>query len=733
MQNIKFDHLASLGLLTMGSLAFEIALTRLLSTLFYPPFVYIVLSIAILGIGLGAAIATWRDDWRKESRVPVYMTLAGISALLLTVFAILTASISLAPLLIVLMILPYGFTGLAITSLFSNAPDNSRLLYAADLIGAGLGAILVIPLMNAFGVVNSLLLLAAVFSIAAMLYEENRFALLITIIGAILYGSNLFGGWLNIDMVNLTSQKPIHEALINGGYIIETRNDSFARTDLVQPPQGQPPRIYVDGAAASVMPPASNNDYLKRDIGLFAFATAQPQRVFAIGTGGGLDVWFGLQVGAEEIIAVEVNPQSVALVQDYGRFNSGIYDNSRVTIHVDEGRSVLQRDNSDYDLIFLSQVVTLAAERTGYSLTENAVFTVEAFQAYREHLTPEGYITLKLYDEYTATRALSIAMEMFKAEGLSDIEALQHIIVLLDPSTSPATPLLMIRNTPFLEEESAAIGSAAQHLNFAALYLPGIQSSPPLDAIELNVRSYDEVVADSTLDISAPTDNRPFFYQSERGIPSDLYPLLITLGIILIIGFVLLLVVYQRHHPTNYWPTLLYFSGLGIGFMMVEITVIQQTRLYIGHPTLAITAVLATLLIGGGLGSGLYRFLVPELSTKSIMIALFLLIAILAIWAIGWPMLSDSTFSLAPVGRIFVAALSILPLALFMGIPFAAGLGLVGNYSNRYVAFAWCVNGLMTVVGSVLAIVLAILWGYIAVLVLGAIFYGLSLLAARQL
>jgi hypothetical protein len=308
IQNIKLDHLASLGLLTMSSLAFEIALTRLLSTLFYPPFVYIVLSIAILGIGLGATLAVWRENWREASRIPAYMGFAGLTALFLTIFIIMTASFSLAPLLVLLIALPYFGVGLALTALFSNSPENSRLLYAADLLGAGLGAILVIPLMNTFGTINSLLLIATVFGVATMFYEENRIGLIVTLVSIFIYSSNLFGGWLVIDMANLSAQKPIQEAL-QGGYIAESRTDSFARTDLVQPPGGQPPRIYVDGAAASVVPPATNNDYLQRDIGLFAFATAQPRRVFAIGSGGGLDVWFALQVGAEDIVDIEVNPQ----------------------------------------------------------------------------------------------------------------------------------------------------------------------------------------------------------------------------------------------------------------------------------------------------------------------------------------------------------------------------------------------------------------------------------------
>jgi hypothetical protein len=292
---------------------------------------------------------------------------------------------------------------------------------------------------------------------------------------------------------------------------------------------------------------------------------------------------------------------------------------------------------------------------------------------------------------------------------------------------------MMIRNSPFPTEELTAIGAAAQNQEFVSLYLPGVQSSPPLDAVEQEIRTYEQVVADAYFDISAPTDSRPFFYQFDRGIPSDLFPLLIVLAIVLALGLIAAMVVQRRHQPTAFWPTLLYFSMLGIGFMMVEITLIQQTRLFIGHPSIAITSVLATLLIGAGLGSGLYRFIMPEYSTQSLMIILLVLIVLFIVWTLLWPIISTSTLAFPIIGRLSVAVISLLPLALIMGIPFAAGLQLVGEHSQNYLALAWSVNGLTTVIGSVLAIVLAILWGYWIVFIASAIAYGLAILAISKM
>ena len=268
--------------------------------------------------------------------------------------------------------------------------------------------------------------------------------------------------------------------------------------------------------------------------GFFPFATNQPEDILVIGPGGGLDVWFGLFVEAQSIRAVEVNPASVDLVRGYAEYNGGLYDQPSVEVLVDEGRSILERDDRQYDLIFLSQVITETSERGGYALTENTVYTVEAFETYLDHLTRDGQIALKLYDELTLTRALSIAIKTFNARGLSDAEALQHIAAYTDPATR--LPLLVIQRAAFSEDDSLALGAVANQVGFEPLFLPGVIANPPLDAVVSGERSYADIVAESEADISAPTDDRPFFFQFERGLPGTLRELLWASAAILLLG-----------------------------------------------------------------------------------------------------------------------------------------------------------------------------------------------------
>jgi hypothetical protein len=727
--------LSGLALLSGGGLVLEISLTRLFSTLFYPPYVFAILSLAILGIGLGAAAVTWRAEWRQNDYVPLYAGLASLGTLAVVAFAVLTAARSLQIALLALVVWPYVCIGLALATLFSAHAAASPRLYLADLLGAGLGAVLAIPTLNAWGAINAVLAAAALLGLAGLAFRPRvlpRIPVGMLIVACLALGSNLASGWLRLDVANLATQKPITESLTSGGRLVRTVWDSFARTDLVDPAGGGAYRLYMDGAAGSVMPPAKDNDFLLRDIGFFPFATDQPRRVFIIGPGGGLDVWFGLQSGAQEIVAVEVNPASVALVRAFANYNGNLYGQPAVHVVVDEGRSVLRRSamggqRADYDLISLGQVVTLAAERGGYALTENTVYTIEAFEDYLAHLSPKGQIALKLYDELTLTRALSTALAALRQQGLSDAQALHHVAAFLDPSAQPPVPLLLVRKTAYTQEDALALGAVAQRVGFVPLFLPQVWAQPPLDSLQAGTITFSEIVERSESDISPTSDDCPFFYQFERGIPHSLVPLLWALAAMVLAGAGLLAYAQRQVTPSQLRWAPLYFAALGVGFISIEIAVIQQTRSFLGHPTLAVTTVLAVLLIGGGLGSelaGRWRIRIrpwPALGVVCLVLA----------WLVAWPLFSQGLVATPLPVRVLAVVASLCPLALLMGMPFPLGLRAMSRAGERQVALVWAVNGVMSVVGSAGAVTLAILAGFSRVLVLGLMAYALAALLAR--
>lgn len=719
------DRLLGVSLLSAAGLVLELALTRLISVIYFPPYVFAVLALAVLGIGLGAALSIWFPALRQQQQLPRCAAGAALTTIALLLLLLLTPAPRQIVLVGVLLLLPYFFIGLALTTLFSTNAARSQTLYMADLIGAGLGVLLAIPLLNILAPINTILLAGVLFSLAAYFFHAGRVLALplsVMILSLALLLTNIAYSWLRLDLASIDPQKPIAEALAQpGATILETRWDAFARTDLIQPADGELPRIYMDGAAGSVMPPiVDNTNTLINDIGFFPFATDQPRRVLVIGPGAGLDVWFGLRSNAREIVGVEVNPASVEIVRQYDRFNGGLYDQPQVTISIDDARSALERDRSQYDLIFLSQVVTFTAERTGFALTENTIYTVEAFAQYWSHLSDDGVLAIKLYDDITAERALATILTMLEQQGISNQMALQQIIALADPRHNPPIPLIMVQKKPYSEQDSLIYGRILRDLGFAPLFLPHLWIQPPLDAIWNGSQTFADVIAASSADLSPTTDDRPFFYQFERGIPANLQGLWVILALVITLTVIFVGFAHRKSAAGKLRYAPIYFGGLGIGFMLVEIAIIQQTRIFLGHPTLAVTAVLATFLIGGGLGSGLAG---RWFARVPIHLILFALAGLLLLWMIAWAPLSARLLDASPAARMLLVTLCMLPFALLMGVPFSYGLRLVGAVDEKLVALAWVINGVMTVAGSALAVTVAILFGFSAVLLLGVLAY----------
>ena len=727
------QRLVGTAVLSASALLLEIALTRLFSVLYFPPYVYFIISVSILGIGIGAALPAIRPALASEGRLALYALGAAAATFLLLVLATVAPAASNQFPLFALLALTFACFGLAISSIFSLHPAAGRILYMADLLGAGLGALLAIPLLNQFGAVNTALVAAVGFSLAGVYFATGREALAaMTALGlsAAAFAANAAGGFLLVNMASVTGEKPIVAALQSGGEILESRWDAFARTDLLDPGAGQPFRIYVDGGAASVMPSPARAAELMRDIGFFPFATGQPERVFILGPGAGLDVFFARQGRARLVTAVEVNGAAVALADEWRAYNGAVYDSPGVTVIVDDGRSALRRSDEKYDLIYLSQVVTLAAERGGYALSENAIYTVDAFTEYLSRLADGGHIALKLYDEVTLTRALSTALAALRSQSLDDQRALSHVMAFVDEKSTPPVPLLLIGASAYDEEDSLVLGAIAREVGFTPLLLPQVLAQAPLDRVADGAQTFDAIVAASAADISAPTDDRPYFFQLERGIPASLMPLAAVVALLTLLLLILYLRYCARSRARLGRSLPLYFAALGVGFIALEIYAIHQTRLFLGHPTMAVTLALVTFLVGGGIGSGLSQRPFARALRRRPPLITALIVLLVIVWSAVWPIVGHELLAADLALRAAAVVVSLLPMTLVLGIPFPQALESAGKLGARHIAIAWSVNGLMTVAGSVAAVILSITLGFSAVLLLGGGAYALATLVS---
>jgi len=757
--------LAGLSLISLAGMALEITLSRVLSVLFFYHYVFAILSIAMLGIGLGAALVQQRTTiptpGRSLLQAQTLTLLSGVAVLALALTIVATAPIDGRLLLAAIVTIPYLLLGMTLATLFAARPGASPTLYAADLAGAGLGVAAAIPLLNWLGGLDALLFIVLLFAAGSLLFglAGGRGMNPLRAIGSgatVLVVAAIFTlGGLDLDMGRLATPKPLTQQLQQSpeSHIVYTHWDAFARTDVLES-DADPWRkqVYINGAAGSIMPrlPSSIDDEqrLTDDLGYFAFrpwsaTSSSPGRVFVLGPGGGKDVLFALLAGSQDITAVEVSPGVVQAVRQDADYNGGLFDHPYVTVAVDEGRSYLRRSGMQFDLISLSEVIALTAERGSYTLAENYAYTVEALHDYLDALAPGGRIALKLYDEYTLTRAFTTAITALRERGLDEAAATRRMAVLLDPGLlseqSPfRSPLLILYRDPVSPEAAKEILGNIEQAGYIPLFVPHVHERAPLSALADGQTTLQQLIEGfARADVSPTTDNRPFFYEFRRGLPAILCQLLFVLGVLTVLGLAYLLLVARRSASGSadgtFWSLMLTFALLGVGFMLVELAIIQQLTLFLGHPTTALTVALFAALVSGGLGS-LAGGRLGKGRTKRILFFAALLSGLLALaYTSLIPLLTDALLALALPARIAIAMAVAFPLFFAMGMPFPLGLQMVERWPGlSMVPLAWGVNGVTSVVGSVGGIALALLWGFDAVLAAGGLLYlALALLAWR--
>jgi predicted membrane-bound spermidine synthase len=751
-----------IALISLAGMALEITLTRVFSVLFFYHYVFAILSIAMLGVGLGAALVyQWGrtpTPGRALNRAQTMTLLASAAVLGLALVIFATISFDARPLLAAAAALPYLLLGMTLATLFTAWPQASPTLYGADLLGAALGAVAAIPLLNWLGGLDTLLLVVLLFAAGSTFFglaQEQKMGhvqaagagamVLVVAVGLAL-------GGLDLDMARLSTPKPLVQQLQEspGSRIVFTRWDAFARTDLVEssanPWQKQ---VYINGAAGSIMLrlPATVDDErrLKDDPGYFPFASSPPGRVFVIGPGGGKDVLFALMAGSQDITAVEVSPGVVEAVRQYADYNGDLFDHPYVTVAVDEGRSYLRRSGAQFDLISLSEVIALTAEPGSYILAENYVYTVEALHDYLDALAPGGRIALKLYDEYTLTRAFTTAVTALRQRGLDDAAATRRMVVLLDPGRLSEKapfrdPLLILHRDPVSPQAAGELLGAIEAAGYVPLFVPHVHEVPPLSGLTTGQTTLEELVDGfARADVSPTTDDRPFFYEFRRGLPEVLRQLLAILGVLAILGLAYLLLVARRLEAAAqkgaFWSLVLYFALLGAGFMLIELAVIQQLTLFLGHPTTALTVGLFAALVSSGLGSLAGGRLAGGRAERTVLAAA-LVSGLLALAYTGLiPLLTGALLELSLPARIATAMAVIFPPFFALGMPFPLGLQVAERRSGpSMVPLAWGVNGVTAVIGSAGGIALALVWGFDTVLAAGGLLYlATALLAWRKM
>ena len=713
------------GLVAAAVIGYEIGLVRLFSFLQHYHYTFLVVSGAVCGLGLGAALTA---VLRKE-RLGFWAVGCGVSmgwgAYMLAEFPRLPL-----PLLVGMAGVPFIAAGAFLASAFRARYQQSQVLYFWDLVGAACGILYVVPALEWLGGVGALLG-AGVFALAAAAFFVSRWVwigFLALASGLIAYSSQQ-RELIDLKALAEAADKPMFRALgaaRHRGEVKETRWSAYARTDVVDRTGDTGLNLYVDGGAGSYMF-RFPGDYrrlffVRREAAFFPYYFGRRERALIIGPGGGADVLYALMTGWRRIEAVEINPEIAALVRSYGEYNGHLYDLEGVELHVGDGRNYLERSRARYDLIALPLVYAEAADLVGYALAENYLFTREAFAAYFAHLAEGGRLALVVHNHALMLRVVATLGAVWEGRGDEASAVLDHLVVVNGARGDPARqeahrPLLLVQQQAYTAEQLARLHAAMEELGLDAYFSPGRRERPALAALRGNTVA--DFVAASALDISPPTDDRPFFYDATRGLDSKLTWLL--LGAALACGLVVLGPRAGQQRGAGLW--VVFAAGLGAGFMIVEIHLLQRFGLFLGYPTLTLAVALFGLLLGTGAGSlvgGWSRTLARPRGLGLVGVGVgvacylygFLLDGALD-WGLAWPLAARVGLTLALVA----------PLGLLLGTCFPACLRLGGLQRPGIVPWLWAVNGCFSVLGSVGAVALGMEWGARAALAVGALAY----------
>lgn len=782
------SNLKEIGLIFVGIfltsvvfLMFEIVLTKVFSIMFYYHFAFLVVSIALIGIGASSLLVYLFPNVFQKKKFSVQITffssLLAVSIPLVMYFLLnLNPDILRNKVLVVLAssvisTIPFLLGGFIFALIFFHRSESFSRFYFSNLTGAGIGCGLVVFLLDTIGGLNTILVISSLAALAAVLFsfvEKGRKWIVATVIIllclVILFPVNqrfkIFkiqshykGGGESKHQIQYEKWTSLFRTTLSG---IESPMKNFM---IFNDGVGGGPVFQFDGNFDKVQ-------FLKGSIREMAFHLRPFDRSLILGSGGGESVLTALLFGNKHITGIEINPVTVHIVKDkLASYSGGIYSRPEVNIVIDEARSFVHRSKEQYDLIHLSLVDSFAATLAGaFTFTESNLYSVEAFVDYFRHLTDDGILSvtrvlLRPESEgkyFEAMRMIAIAADALEKEGIKDIRP--HIIIAggsFFPFQQKSSGInqdrlftFMLKKTPFRNDEVDKMRNVCHKRGFHLIATPSDLWHPFIKELyEGSGRGayIEQIRRRIGIDISPTTDERPFFFNVVRPVDSlwrvltgkrtfdraslVLIYLLVTVMLVFILLFVLPLFMRGRWtSPTRIKVTILtYFACLGIAFMLVEITLMQKLTLFLGHPTYSLSVVLFSLLVFSGVGSSLTGYIPTERLSYYLARILLVLPLYLLITVIVLPKLFALCFDLSQWVRFVLAVGIISPLALFMGMPFPIAIRIYDRTEHEMIPWVWGINGIATVLGSVGAVFLAISYGFTVTLLTGVGTYILAL------
>ena len=753
------------ALLSAAVVLLQIVLTRLFSAMLGHHMAFLAVSLSLFGVGAGAAmlhaipaIARPPALLRRLAILSCLVSAATIGALLFLVRqkpmgTIGAAEVGKLALLYLVSAAPFTIAGIAITAAIQHAARDIAKLYLADLVAAAAGGASAMLALR-LGAPRAILVVAILAALAGLWFAlplprrrtargpKAPFGFVATMLlgTSVLLAGDFGNPWLRItELREMKMDK------------VEFQKWSLLSFVTVDRPVSGMAWLRMDGSAATaILDPKTTPPLHPDEMGYVLHKSEGP--VLVIGAGGGRDIRAALKAGQTHIDAAEINPVIVEdVMRDrYKAFSGDLFGRPEVNVAVADGRSLVRASTTKYRAIVISLVDTWAASSVGaLALSENSLYTVEAFRDFLGHLTPEGTLTVNRWD-HEVPRLMALATAGLRASGKADPRA--HLFA----CSHERTTALLIKRDPYAKDEILTLRKHCNKNKFREVFAPDVARGDLLERVVASQAGFIDPNGD--VDLRAPTDDRPFFFHN---VPAQAVPKLLASpkdlaqqqGLAMLFGlfavsavlgalflFVPLAFGAGRRRSTastlgelppsardagepSRAGALLFFLAIGGGFVLVEMGIMQQLTLFLGHPIYALTTALVALLLSAGLGSlstaHVPLALAPALASRRAQY-LVVLLTLLAV-ALG-PVLGRAIV-LPFEGRVLFTIALLVPVGALMGSLAPIGVKLVGARASSILPWCWGLNGFASVAGTAIGTFVAMSFGFSATLLLAGAAY----------
>jgi predicted membrane-bound spermidine synthase len=783
-------------MLSMTVLLFELALTRIFSIVLWYDYAFMAISIAFFGLGIGSLLTHILKNKVKREQLPskilqtTIIFAVSVPIFLVVIGNVIPPNIHFIYLFYLSSSIPFFFAGISMSLIFFAMPKEVSKLYFIDLVGAAAATLMLDPLMQRLGA-ESVLLSAALLVlgpslIAALVLSassqkknvshapiiENKIKLsgiIVLAASAILLAVNTDA---NILAIKPGENKGLHYQLEKPSEFehLSTQWNSFSRIDVTRQlhPQDNDDDDHNNGRSRALSAIAIDADadtpvfkwngssadlvWLKRFMDYLPFEiSTQVNNTLVIGSGGGEDVLVALAGGSKKVTAVEINPLIISTAKQFGNSAGNLYDRKEVELFIDDGRRFISSSDSKYDRIVIKLVDSWAAQLAGgYALSENYLYTVEAFRQYLRHLDEDNGMLVMVRWNFELPRLMPLVAESLRQEkqGGSSEDIRKQILVvenrpgLYFESNNKQTiypVLLIIKNNPFTDSEINLAKERVANNNARVIAMPGGYIQPPYDTLLLDKNYYNSQQLQQSdlraiLELKPPTDDSPFYFAKEQ-VPNQMILLLETvLGVSAVLA--LLLIYYSRRNralpimsSTSSWFHMIFVIFIGLGFMFLEITFIQKFLLLLGTPIMALTVILFSILLSSGIGAYLSGKLFHKNPYKAVVVSIPILVGIVLAYYGFLQGIIDSYIIMQLPQRIMLTFALLSPAGILMGFQFPSITRMASMHSNQgehtdeNITLLWGINVIASVIATVLTAISSMVIGFNGNLLLGAGLY----------